>query len=79
MKSLFLATAAVAALAAAPALAQDAVGSFGGSYVKSELDAGGLTAEGDGMAIDTAFAVPVTADWTVTVDGAVAYAFDGAR
>lgn len=77
MKSLFLATAAVAALAAAPAVAQDSVGSIGARYVQSEVDASGVTADGDGMAIDAAFAVPVTADWTVTLDGAFAHAFDG--
>ena len=78
MKSLLLATAAVAVFAAAPALAQESVGSIGARYVQSEVDASGLTADGDGLAIDAAFAVPVTGDWTVTVDGAFAYALDGA-
>jgi outer membrane protein W len=78
MKSLFLATAAVAAFAAAPALAQESVGSIGVRYANTEVDALGVSAEGDGVAIDAAFAVPVTADWTVTLDGAFGYAFDGA-
>jgi len=77
MKSLFLATAAVAALAAAPALAQDGVGSVGITYANTEIDALGVSAEGDGLLIDGAFAVPVGADWAVTVEGDFAYAFDG--
>jgi hypothetical protein len=71
MKSLFLATAAVAAFAAAPALAQDAaVGSLGATYSNTEIDGLG---EGDAATIDAAFAAPVTADWTVSFDGAIAF------
>ncbi|MGV9009833.1 outer membrane protein [Brevundimonas sp.] len=76
MKSLFLATAAVAALAAAPALAQDSVGSIGTTYKNSEIDAFGLNGESESAIVDAAFAIPVTADWTVTVDGSFGYAFD---
>ncbi|MEJ6790990.1 hypothetical protein BrevBR_15715 [Brevundimonas sp. BR2-1] len=78
MKSLFLATAAVAAFAAAPALAQDGVGSIGVTYANTEVDFAGLTAEGEGVAVDAGFAVPVAGDWTVTLDGAFAYNLDGA-
>lgn len=78
MKSLLLATAAVAVLAATPALAQDGVGSVGIAYSNTEVDVAGLSGEGDLMAIDAAVALPVTGDWTVTLDGAFAYAFDGA-
>ena len=58
MKSLFLATAAVAAFAAAPALAQSGpVGSVGVSYSNSEIDFGGLEADGDSYAVDGVVAV----------------------
>lgn len=78
MKSLFLATAAVAALAAAPAFAQDGVGSIGVTYMNTELDVAGLGAESEAVVLDAGFAIPVSGDWTVTVDGAFAYAIDGA-
>ena len=68
MKSLLLATSAVAAFAAAPAFAQDAVGSIGMTYANSEVEVLGLEAEGDGVILDASFAMPVAADWTVTVD-----------
>lgn len=77
MKALFLATAAVAAFAAAPAFAQDGVGSVGVTWGTSEVDAGIVSGDGEAVAIDAAFAVPVTADWTVTLDGAFAYTIDG--
>lgn len=78
MKSLFLATAAVAALAAAPALAQDGVGSVGVTYSNADIEVAGVDGEVEFAAIDAAVAVPVTADWTVTMDGAFLYAFDDA-
>jgi hypothetical protein len=68
MKSLFLATAAVAALAAAPALAQDAVGSVGATYSNSEADLGGVGAETEAYTLDGSVALPVGA-WTVTFAG----------
>ena len=77
MKSLLLATAAVAVFAAAPALAQESVGSIGVAYVNSEAEIAGLTGEGEGLAIDADFAFPVTGDWTVTHDGTFAYGFGG--
>lgn len=76
MKALFLATAAVAAFAAAPALAQDGVGSIGVAYQNSDYEVGPLGAKAETARIDGAFAIPVTADWTVTLDGAFAYNFD---
>ena len=78
MKSLFLATAAVAALAAAPALAQDGIGSIGVSYSNTDVDYAGLSGDIESAQIDAGFAIPVTGAWTVTLDGAFAYAIDGA-
>lgn len=66
MKSLFLATTAVAALLAAPAFAQDAVGSVGASYVNSQADLGPFEAEGDGALVDISVASPAFGEWTVT-------------
>lgn len=77
MKSLFLATAAVAAFAAAPALAQDGVGSVGLTYSNADIDVVGVDAEVETVAIDAGFAVPITADWTVTLDGGFNYNIDG--
>lgn len=75
MKTLFLATAAVAALAAAPALAQTApTGSIGATWNQAEIDAGGLDADADGYAIDGVVAGPVHGDWTVTFGGQMAWA-----
>lgn len=78
MKSLFLATAAVAALAAAPALAQDGIGSIGVSYSNTDVDFAGLSGDIESAQVDAGFAIPVTGAWTVTLDGAFAYAIDGA-
>jgi hypothetical protein len=75
MKSLFLATAAVAAFAAAPALAQTApTGSLGATWSKAEADAGGSDFEADGYAIDGVVAGPVYGDWTVTLGAQMAWA-----
>jgi opacity protein-like surface antigen len=70
MKALFLATAAVAAFAAAPALAQDAVGSAGISYVHTDTE-GFKT---DGAQLDGVGAFQIAPEWTVTVNGSVQYA-----
>lgn len=78
MKSLFLATAAVAAFAAAPAFAQDSVGSVGVRYSNTDVEVGAVDGEAEGLTIDAAVAVPVTAEWTVTLDGGFAYNIDGA-
>ena len=71
MKSLFFAT-AVAALCAAPAMAQQAVGSVGVTYSNSEFELGGFDAESDGYAVDGTVAMPAFGAWTVTLSGAVA-------
>jgi len=74
MKTLFLATAAVAAFAAAPALAQSGpVGSVGVSYSNSEIDFGGLEGEADGYALDGVVAVDAFQGWTATFAGTVGY------
>lgn len=77
MKSLFLATAAVAAFAAAPAFAQDAAGSVGLTYNNVDVDVVGVDAEAESASIDAAYAIPVTGEWTVTLDGAFNYNIDG--
>lgn len=69
MKSLFLATAAVAALAAAPALAQEPVGSIGAGYIHNDTEG----FKSDGAVIDGVVAMPAFGDWTVTLNGAVTY------
>lgn len=78
MKSLLLVTAALSAFAAAPALAQSGpVGSVGVTYSESEVDLGGLSAEGDAWAIDGVVAMPAFGDWTVTLAGAASDSDDG--
>ena len=70
MKTLLLATAALAAFAAAPALAQTGpVGSVGVSYGNTELDAGGASADADTYGVDGVVALPAFGDWTVTLAG----------
>lgn len=75
MKNVLFASAAVAALAlAAPALAQSQpVGSVGASYSHSEVELGGLEADGDLFAVDGVVAFEAGDAWTVTFDGAVTY------
>ena len=76
MKTLFLATAAVAALMAAPAFAQDAsdsVGSIGLAYNNAKFDAAGSDFTAENGSIDAAIAVPIVGAWTVTLDGTFAY------
>jgi hypothetical protein len=77
MKSLFLATAAVAALVAAPAFAQDGIGSVGLGYTNSDVDVIGLNEEVETLTVDAGFAVPINEAWTVTLDGGFVDAFDG--
>lgn len=70
MKTLLLATAAFAAFAAAPALAQEApVGSVGVTYSNSQFDFGGLEADSDAYAVDGVVALPAFGEWTVTLAG----------
>lgn len=67
MKSLLLVTAAVAAFAAAPALAQEGpVGSVGVTYGNTEVDLGGTGGDADRWAVDGVVAMPAFGDWTVT-------------
>ena len=73
MKSLFLATAAVAAFAAAPALAQDAIGSVGVSYNHGKFEAAGSDIDVDGATIDGVVATPAFGDWTVTFNASGSY------
>lgn len=63
MKSLLLATAAVATFAAAPALAQDAAGSIGVSYSQSDF---GASEDLETWTLDGITAMPA-GDWTVTL------------
>lgn len=69
MKIAFLASVAAATLFAAPAFAQNAVGSAGLSYVNSDADG----FESDGAVIDGSVATSAFGDWTVTLDGALNY------
>ena len=77
MKTLFLASAAAAALFAAPAVAQDAIGSVGVSYANPSIDTDFGDAEADVWTVDGTVALPMN-DWTVTLNGSVDYveAFD---
>lgn len=77
MKSLFLATAAVAAFAAAPVLAQEPVGSVGLTYSDSQVEFGGLEAESDSYALDGVIAVPAFGNWTFTAAANAAQTDDG--
>lgn len=69
MKTVFFASAAVAALIAAPAVAQETVGSVGVAY--NYADAEGI--ESNGVTVDGIVATPAFGDWTVTFKGAGSY------
>jgi len=69
MKATLLATAAVAVFAAAPAMAQDAIGSIGLGYVHTDYDG----FKDDGAAINGSVATSAFGDWTVTFDGSLSY------
>ena len=73
MKTLFLASAAAAALFAAPALAQDAVGSVGLTYSNPSVEIAGDDFDADVWAVDGTVAIPAN-NWTVTFNGAIDYA-----
>lgn len=73
MKSLFLVSAAVAALAAAPALAQDGpVGSVGVTWSNAEANLGPLSGDAESYGLDGAVALPAFGDWTVTLGASTA-------
>ncbi len=77
MKTLFLATAAVAAFAAAPALAQSGpVGSIGATYSTSNIDFGPASVDTDNVILDGVVAVPAFSGWTATFAGAADYNTD---
>ncbi|NBB64242.1 porin [Pseudomonas sp. ODNR1LW] len=71
MKTILLASAA-AALFAAPAFAQDAVGSVGVTYANPSVEFAGEDFDADVWTVDGTVALPA-ADWTVTLNGAVDY------
>lgn len=73
MKTLFLATAAVAAFAAAPAFAQDAIGSVGIGYNNVKYDAFGSDYTAENGKVDVTAAIPVAGPFTVTLDGGFSY------
>lgn len=67
MKTVFFASAAAAALIAAPAFAQDTAGSVGVSYQYNETDVNGIKGiDTDAFALDGVVATPIFGDWTVT-------------
>jgi hypothetical protein len=68
MKSLFLLSTAIAALAAAPALAQDApAGSVGISYTDTSYDTSGGGEDSESWSLNGVTAMPAFGDWTVTL------------
>ena len=69
MKTILLASAAAATLFAAPAFAQDAIGSVGLGYTHTDTE-GFKT---DGATLDGVTAMKVAPEWTVTLNGSVAY------
>ena len=71
MKTLLLATAAVS-MFAAPALAQDAIGSVGVAYVNSSIN--DTDFESEGAVVDGNVAMPAFGAWTVTLDAAATFA-----
>lgn len=74
MQTLFLATAALAGLLAAPALAQSGpVGSVGVTHSNSEIDFAGLEADTDSYAVDGVVAVDAFKGWTATFSGTVVH------
>ena len=73
MKTVFFASAAAAALIAAPAFAQDTAGSVGVSYQYNEADIASVKGiDTEAFAIDGVVATPIFGDWTVTAAANVA-------
>ena len=70
MKTLFLASAAAAALFAAPAFAQDAIGSVGLTYSNPSIEIAGEDFDADVWTVDGTVAIPAN-NWTVTFNGAI--------
>ena len=73
MKTILLASAAAATLFAAPAFAQDAVGSVGVAYNHSKAEAFGAEADLDGATVAGVVATPAFGDWTATFNAAGTY------
>ncbi|WP_395945125.1 hypothetical protein [Brevundimonas sp.] len=73
MKTILLASAAAATLFAAPAFAQDAVGSVGVAYNHAKTEAGAADNDMNGAKIDGVVATPAFGDWTVTFNAAGTY------
>jgi|LNFM01.2.fsa_nt_gb hypothetical protein len=68
MKSLLLVTSAIAALAAAPALAQDGpAGSIGIDYTDNSFDFSPGEAESESWSLNGVTATPAFGEWTVTL------------
>ena len=72
MKTILLASAAAATLFAAPAFAQNAIGSVGVTYSNPSIEVAGDDVDADVWTVDGTVALPA-ADWTVTLNGAVDY------
>ncbi|MBB3870668.1 porin [Brevundimonas mediterranea] len=72
MKTILLASAAAATLFAAPAFAQNAIGSVGVTYSNPSVEVAGDDVDADVWTVDGTVALPA-ADWTVTLNGAVDY------
>ena len=60
LKTLFLASAAAAALFAAPAVAQDAIGSVGLTYSNPSVEIAGEDFDADVWTVDGTVAIPAT-------------------
>lgn len=74
MKTLFFASAAAAALIAAPAFAQETTGSVGLSYQHTETKFSEYNdLKSEAIAIDGVVATPIFTDWTVTAQAATTY------
>ena len=71
MKTILLATAAPP-LFAAPAFAQDAIGSVGVTYSNPSIEVAGDDVDADVWTVDGSVALPAQ-DWTVTLNGAIDY------
>lgn len=70
MKKVFFASVAAATLFAAPALAQNAIGSVGGAYMHNDTEG----FDTDGALLDASVATPAFGDWTVTFNASAVYA-----